>query len=554
MQDLLVTAGADASIKLWHLADWLPGSSSQVLSLPPLPPPHDVGGPFKPAPMLGAAAQHANLTRNVLSTAASSSAEPSLQPPQAQHAQQQQHSNGDLPEDVDSNMPESQHAQHADKGAAPAESAQQAVLPQSKPSPAYMPHSSDGAIASARPQPISGTVPGGSMLPQADAEQLAASLVPVEAAAQLSSKSSKSEWVRCMKLQDESCLYMATNQGRLYSMDLSLRLRTDAATWRDVYNNPSQAAIICMEVLHTQRSQVQAGQHQEGQAQQAQQEQAQPAQYQQAQQEQADGAQQAQQEQAQQAQQEQANGAQQAQQAQHDSLILGDMSGSVTIVQGPSLVQVTSQPHEAPKWSPAVSTQFKAFEGQPVLAVFAPRALAPGHVITVSVSGCAMRWWYLPTCASSSSPHLPTASGVDASHAQAAATAVASGGSRGKNSSSLSIAHDHGASDSSRSISGGNDCDGGGSSRADVGPAETQLQQQTTDLATRSAVLLAELQSVGGKGSQIVALDVCPDRGVLICGDMTGRVMAYHCPNSLLASKVTGNVHFTMPHDSQSTF
>ena len=57
----------------------------------------------------------------------------------------------------------------------------------------------------------------------------------------------------------------------------------------------------------------------------------------------------------------------------------------------------------------------------------------------------------------------------------------------------------------------------------------------------RGALLLAEIYSVGGKGSQIVTLDVCPFRGVLVCGDIMGRVMAYHIPPALLSAGPTGS-------------
>ena len=61
-----------------------------------------------------------------------------------------------------------------------------------------------------------------------------------------------------------------------------------------------------------------------------------------------------------------------------------------------------------------------------------------------------------------------------------------------------------------------------------------------TGVKAQEALLLAELHSVGGKGSQIVALDVCSVRKVLVCGDNTGRVLAYQLPPTLFLPNPAG--------------
>lgn len=63
-----------------------------------------------------------------------------------------------------------------------------------------------------------------------------------------------------------------------------------------------------------------------------------------------------------------------------------------------------------------------------------------------------------------------------------------------------------------------------------------------TGVKAQEAFLLAELHSMGGKGSQIVALDVCSARQVLVCGDNTGRVMAYQLPATLFLPNPAGKL------------
>lgn len=351
MQDLLITAGADASIKLWHLTDWLPGSSSYAYALPALPVSLDTSNYSESLTSQKASSQHAQRDNVTAAQFAQELYDNTLTAEHAKHGKSQhgksQHGSSNL--SGSKAMPElEQPQQQSINGPAFKQTTQRST--------ALQPDTDTGLL-----QPL--------------VETSATATRAVE------TKSSKSEWVRCMQLNQRSQLYLATNQGRLYSADLSAGIQLDSTTWHHAFSSPSQAAIVCLCTLD---------QHLSPNSRKSRQSSTVP---------------------------------QRTQHAQHDKLILGDIRGVATVVQvtpaqrdspiGSSKAQHDSSTgskaqqavHGQLMKSDSASTMcssgsilasWTAHSGHPVLAVFAPGALPAGHIMTVSISNTAIHWWFVP--------------------------------------------------------------------------------------------------------------------------------------------------------------
>lgn len=357
-QDLLISAGADASIKLWHLADWLPGSSSHAHALPALP-----------------AVSSSNSLVDGLKSGAGI----------AKHAQHEDARQAKGSEPSGSNPQQAQHgtSQHADAvllNAKVLESQQQTTDKDRSEAAAI---STEDAASAQLQSPMQQLEPNN--------ESLARTTKVVD------TMSSKSEWVRCMQLNQQSGLYVATNQGHVYSTQLAAESLAESSAWQHIYSSPSRAPVVCMHVLHLQLQKPLDMSMQANIAPQPQP----PEQSRQAQHAQRNHGQQAQH-------------SQQTQHAQHDKLILGDISGVVTVVQAATAQHRESSDDKAQQAvqaeavtlstaqqaggfeNGAVHASWTAHPGHPVLAVFGPKALPPGHVLTVSVSNTAILWWFVP--------------------------------------------------------------------------------------------------------------------------------------------------------------
>ena len=398
VQDLVITAGADASIKLWHLADWLPGASLHAYALPALPavpavlPGLDRDAPAHTNKGNAAATQHAQhdaasqATGTVLfesSPRAAEHAQHGLTEPadhsaqavsmceqqaqqQAQHAQQ--HTQQQAWQQAQQYL-QQPRTDAVDRKAATASAQQKAQQDSQQLS------NDDGDRKAANASAQQAELHNASC----DANKLQPKGVSsATAVANAESRSSKSEWVRCMQLSQQATLYLATNQGRLYSTKVPSKNQSNSPGWQHIYSSPSKAAIVSICIADQRRLSEASGGRQVGTV------------------------------------------PQQAQHAQHYKLILGDIRGTVTVVQAISAQHaqhdthadnnahqpvsadsvVSSTAHKAQHADEVKSgsTQacWSAHPGHPVLAVFAPRALPSGHVLTVSVSNTAVHWWFVP--------------------------------------------------------------------------------------------------------------------------------------------------------------
>ena len=475
-QDLLITAGADSSIKVWRLADWLPADhplaaqASDAFSLPPLPVPAtavaeaaavDCAAEAEAAAGAGAHATAAPLpaSSSAASRAAVSSAGAEVQARQA----------GAL-----------------------------------EPSTTLAATAAEGQVDSARSQP---------------GQQDRTTPDEPKAAAASKGRDSKLEWVRCLKLADESTLFVGTNLGCLYSVSLpsdsvslpsdgvsppsdSVSLPSDSSSsspeWHLLYSSPRKAAITSLQAVHPDAQANPQGVN--------------------------------------------------APAAQHSTagsisaeaglpnrwVVFGDIQGVVTCLRtkqadvrsskhqssptshssasshDQSQLQLASQddsnqstsssmtgnqatPQSKEElWqpggqqlhgvcSPSTCASWIAHSGKPVLKIFTVPAFGPRHVFSTTVTGTALRWWLMPEPASLSPSPVSSPSSA----------------------SSLS---------------------GSPGQVAAAGPAK----------------LLAEIRGPAGRGSQIVALDACPKRGLLMCGDMIGTVMGFAVPSELLQNNTAG--------------
>ena len=234
-QDLLITAGADSSIKLWRLANWLPAhhplaaQASDAFSLPPLP---------VPAAAVAEAAA------------------------------------------VDC-------AAEAEAAAGADARVMAAPLPASSTAASRAAVSSAGAEVQARQAgalELSTTLAATAAERQVDSatsqpgQQDSITPDKPKMAAASKGRDSKVEWVRCLKLADESTLFVGTNLGCLYSVSLpsdsvnlpsgSVSLPSDSETlpsdsinlpsigsssspeWHLLFSSPRKAAITSLQVVH----------------------------------------------------------------------------------------------------------------------------------------------------------------------------------------------------------------------------------------------------------------------------------------------------------------
>ena len=481
-QDLLITAGADSSIKVWRLADWLPAhhplaaQASDTFSLPPLP---------VPATAVAEAA------------AVECAAEPEAAAGADAHVMA-----ASLPASSIAASPAVVSSAAADTQATQAEAGE--------PSTAWAATAAEGQVDSAASQP---------------GQQDSTTPDEPKVAASFKGRDSKVEWVRCLKLADESTLFVGTNLGCLYSVSLpsdsvnlpadslnlpsdslrpsgSVSLPSDSSSsspeWALLYSSPRKAAITSLQVIHPDAQA--KPQSRNGLA----------------------------------AQHSTAGSGTSAEAGlQSRWVVFGDIQGVVTCLRmkqadvhssrhqstptshssassddqsqlpvasqedcnrSPSSTltsnQTTPRSNELRQpgdqqshgvCSPSACVSWIAHSGKPVLKIFTVPAFGPRHVFSTSVTGTALRWWLMPEPASL----LP---------------------------SPVSF------SSSASSLSG--------------------LPGQVA--AAGQARLLAEVRGPPGRGSQIVALDACPRRGLLMCGDMIGTVMGFAVPSELLQNLSTG--------------
>ncbi len=479
-QDLLITAGADSSIKLWRLADWLPAhhplaaQASDAFALPPLP---------FPATAVAKAA------------AVDCAAEP--------EAAADAHATA-------ATLPASSSAasQAAVSSAAGGVQARQAGALQSSTLAAT---AAEGQVDSATSQP---------------GKQDSTTPDEPKAAAASKGHDSKVEWVRCFKLADESTLFVGTNLGCLYSVNLpsdsvnlpsdsinlpsdSVNLLSDSVSlpcdgsssspeWHLLYSSPRKAAITNLQVIHLDAQPKPQGMNA-------------PA-----------------------AQHSTADSTGMSAEADLQNLwvVFGDIQGVVTCLrtnqadvhssrnqssptpdtsasshdqsqlpasqddcnQSPSSTltsnQTTPQSNELRQpgdqqshgvCSPSTCVSWIAHSGKPVLKIFTVPAFGPRHVFSTTVTGTALRWWLMPE------------------HVSLSPSLVSSPSSASSLSGSLGQV-----------------------------------------AAAGQARLLAEIRGPPGRGSQVVALDACPKRGLLMCGDMVGTVVGFAVPSELLQNIAAG--------------
>ncbi|DBA78263.1 TPA: hypothetical protein ACH3X2_008215 [Trebouxia sp. C0005] len=455
-QDLLITAGADSSIKLWRLADWLPAhhplaaQASDAFSLPPLPIP-------------AAAVPEAAAVNCAAEPEAAAGADARVMA---------------APLPASSTAPSRAAVSSA---AADIQSRQAGAL---EPPTALAATAAEGQVHSAASQP---------------GQQDITTPHERKAAAASQGRDSKVEWVRCMKLADESMLFVGTNLGCLYSVSLPPDNSSSSPEWHLLYNSPRKAAITSLQVVqpdvqaNPQGANAPAAQHSTA-----------------------------------------GSGASAGAELQNLWVIFGDIQGVVTCLrmkqadvhvsrqqstptshtsasshdqlqlqvalqddynQFPSSTltsnQTTPQSNKLRQpdnqqshgvCSPGTCVSWVAHSSKPVLKIFTVPAFGPCHVFSTSVTGTALRWWLMPERASRLPS--PVSSPSSASSGSGAPGQVAAAG---------------------------------------------------------QAKLLAEIRGPVGRGSQIVALDACPKRGLLMCGDMIGTVMGFAVPSELLQSFTAGN-------------
>ncbi|KAA6428663.1 MAG: hypothetical protein FRX49_01538 [Trebouxia sp. A1-2] len=205
-QDLLITAGADSSIKLWRLADWLPAhhplaaQASDAFSLPPLPIP-------------AAAVPEAAAVNCAAEPEAAAGADARVMA---------------APLPASSTAPSRAAVSSA---AADIQSRQAGAL---EPPTALAATAAEGQVHSAASQP---------------GQQDITTPHERKAAAASQGRDSKVEWVRCMKLADESMLFVGTNLGCLYSVSLPPDNSSSSPEWHLLYNSPRKAAITSLQVV-----------------------------------------------------------------------------------------------------------------------------------------------------------------------------------------------------------------------------------------------------------------------------------------------------------------
>ena len=438
-QDLLITAGADSSIKVWRLADWLPSHhplaarASDAFALPGIPAP-----PAGHATAVARTAAKPATAARCTSFAAAATDSAALVNPGAENSS------------IDAE-------------------GRTLAAPITTAAAGQVAATADGGL-----QPTS--------TPPAE--------VPTDPPAS-SARDSKGEWVRCMKLADQTTLYLGTNQGCLYTTHLPTDIAHPSSQWQLLYSSPRSAAIISMQIAHLGRPRSSPSLAP------AQRRRAQPAH-------------------------------ESESHSECHSLVFGDIRGVVTClkvsplptdakgysmeptpglqasvpasahVPPPTPNAAQREPPQAATDSASSQTRpgrdplhqahkseqqartlpgcsehlsWDAQDGKPILAVFTSSGLGPCHVFATSVTGRPMRWWLMPEHTSSSAP---------------------------------------------------------------------VAQHLSPVFPGQQVRLLAEVRAPAGRGSQIVALDACPKQGLLICGNMAGDVMGFAIPSGLMQARPSG--------------
>ena len=367
-----------------------------------------------------------------------------------------------------------------------------------------------------------------------------------------------------MKLTDDSLLYLSTNQGCFYSLHPAIdrcspissnTISTTTTTttnsdsssssqpaWRLLYSSPRKAAITCMQILHSgrqllphnatasgiaslaqkrnthwavfgdgigvvtclevevsvapQSSAAISSKHTQGFASGRHQDSQQPPPVSQ------DGALQPAQ-----TSSSQASGLS-AQASETQNSGLGSQGPFKRGDSGQCAAQQPEWQSQAGRTSSPSSFSWAAHQGSPVLAIFHPSNFGLCHVFTTSIAGAPMRWWLLPEHTASSAATGRAADTQDSTCSEhAAPSAVAAGQSRAT------------AADSNPLL--------GHASLSAAGQQHLSTGQVVPQL-------LAEVAPIPGRGSQIVAMDACWSRRLLVCGDMAGNVMALTIPHLLL--------------------
>ena len=364
---------------------------------------------------------------------------------------------------------------------------------------------------------------------------------------------SKAEWVRCMKLTHDSQLYLATNQGCFYTLHPALdncnpnssssssSSSSSQPAWRLLYSSPRKAAITCMQILYTDRqllphsmtasatASLMAGAHNrntrwavfgdgvgvvtclEVEASVAPQSRVAPS----SRHTQGFGSGLHQdlpqppavtQHEAWQPTSSQASGFSAQASGTQDSG-LGSQGPFKREDSGQCASQQPEQQSEPSLACSLPSFSWAAHQGNPVLAIFHPSNFEPRHVFTTSIAGAPMRWWLLPVHTSSSAATGGAAETPDLTHSDhTASTAVAAGQDRATADDPSSLLRRPSLSAPGQQLSMGH-----------IAPQ-----------------LLAEVNPIPGRGSQIVAMDACWSRRLLVCGDMAGNIMAFTIPHLLL--------------------
>lgn len=224
-----------------------------------------------------------------------------------------------------------------------------------------------------------------------------------------------------------------------------------------------------------------------------------------------------------------------------------------------------------------------AHQGSPVLAIFHPPSFGSRHVFTTSIAGAPMKWWLLPEHSASpaasdqvaatrtqdlahvtqdllQSEHATQDSALS-EHAVHPAGQVAADALDQAFSPLLSalsnplcqpqthkpLLSQAAPLNDSMQLSNPSTSSATAEAKAatadehdalEYGPSSTPDGQIST--GTTAPWLLAEVAPIPGRGSQIVAMDACWVRQLLICGDMAGNVMAFRIPSLLLQGSTPG--------------
>ena len=174
-----------------------------------------------------------------------------------------------------------------------------------------------------------------------------------------------------------------------------------------------------------------------------------------------------------------------------------------------------------------------AHGGKPILAIFCAPAFGSRHIFTTTVAGAPMRWWLLPEHTSSSAADSQPAATQEinepepASCAHTSSSAIAGQVAGGHKDIQRRPAH----SSSPEAAQASGVCKPKASLRTSSSGSQGQFP------AASEPQLLANIIVPSGRGCQIVAVDACPERGVLVCGDMAGSVMAFVLQDTLLTQK-----------------